>query len=82
MKKVTGVRLKLISDIEKYQFIEKITGGGVSMISKGYTEPNNKFLKSCNPKKPTSYTINVDTKNFYVHPMMQLFPFEILHWVN
>ena len=79
MKKVTGVRLKLISDIEKYQFIEKITRGGISMISKGYTESNNKFLKSCNPKKPTSYTIYVDTNNFYVHPMMQLFTFEMLH---
>ena len=46
MKKFNGIRLKLISDIDKYQFIESMTRGSISMIYKGHTETNNKFLKS------------------------------------
>ena len=45
----TCVRLKLISDIEKYQFIESIIVGGISMILMGYAEDKNKFLKSYDP---------------------------------
>ena len=46
MKKFNGIRLKLISDIDKYQFIESMTRGSISMIYKGHAETNNKFLKS------------------------------------
>ena len=42
-----------ISDIEKQQFIENTIRGSNSVISKGYPGANNKFLKSCNPNKPT-----------------------------
>ena len=46
MKKFNCTRLKLISDIEKYQFIESMIRGSASMIYKGHAEANNKFLKS------------------------------------
>ena len=46
MKKFNGIRLKLISDIDKYQFTESMTRGSISMIYKGHAETNNKFLKS------------------------------------
>ena len=45
------------------------------MISKGYTEVNNKFLKSL-------YITNLDVNNLYYHSMMQLLPNEILDYVN
>ena len=45
---------KLISDIEKYQFIKSIIGCGISMISKGYAEGLN---------KPTLYIIYLDASN-------------------
>ena len=54
MLKFINVNLKLISDIEKYKFIESTRRGGVSMIFKGYTEAHNKFLKSYDANKPTS----------------------------
>ena len=44
--RLTDVNLKLISDIEKYQFIGNTRTGGISMICKWYAETNNKFLKS------------------------------------
>ena len=52
------------------------------MICKGLAEANNKFLISCSPNKPTSYTINLDTNNLYGHSMMQLLPTGILGWVD
>ena len=50
--------------------------------SKGYSEANNKFLKSYDANKPTSYFIYLCTNNLYEHSMMQLLPTEILDWVN
>ena len=82
MLRFTDVNLKLISDIEKYQFIESAITGGISMVCKGYAEVNNEFLKSYNANKPTSYIIYLDASNLYGHSLMQLFPTEILDWVN
>ena len=47
----TGVSLKLISDIEKYQFIEIMIRGVISMICKSYGKANIKCLKSYDPIK-------------------------------
>ena len=41
----TDVNLKLISDVEKYQFIESTIRGGISLICKGYAEANYPILK-------------------------------------
>ena len=41
MKRFTCARLRLISDIEKYQFSDSMIRGGISVISKGYSESNN-----------------------------------------
>ena len=82
MKKLIGVRLKLISDIEKYHFIQSMIRGGIFMISKGYTEANNKFLKLYDPNKSTSYITYLDANNLYGNSMMQLLSFEVLDWVN
>ena len=45
LRKLTGVILKLISDIEKYQFIENMIRGGNCIISKGHAEGNNKLVQ-------------------------------------
>ena len=57
MLRFTDVTLKLISDIEKYKFIESTIRGGISMIYKGYAQAYNKLLKSYDANKPTSYRI-------------------------
>ena len=79
MKRFTCARLRLISDIEKYQFSDSMIRGGISMISKGYSKSNNKFLKSYDP---TSYILYLDVNNSYCHSMMELLPNEILDCVN
>ena len=59
----TNVNLKLISDIEKYQFVKGTITGIVSMICKGYAEATNKFLKFYNINKPTPYIIYLGMKH-------------------
>ena len=88
---LTGVRLKLISDMEKYQFNERMIRNGTYMISEFFVEFNNKLLKSYNSNKPKSYIIDpnnldvrryLDANNIYQHSVMQLLLFEMLDWVN
>ena len=69
MLSITDVNLKLISDTEKYQFIESTIRGGISMICKDYPEVNNKFLKSYEANKPTSHIIYLDANNLYGHSL-------------
>ena len=73
MLSFNNVNLKLISGIEKHQFIESTLRGGISMICKGYTEGKNKPLKSCDVNKPTSYIKYLDANNLYGDSVMQKF---------
>ena len=82
VKRFTFIRLKLISDIGKHQFIESMIKGGISIIPKRYAKANNKFLKSYDPDKPISYIIYLDVYHLYGHSAMQLLTFEILDWVD
>ena len=50
--------------------------GGFSLICKRCTEANNKFLKSYDANKPTSYIIYLDANSLYGLSMMQLLPTE------
>ena len=78
--RLININLKLISDIEKCQFIEITIKGGISMLCKGYAEANNKLLKLHNTNKPTSYIIYLDANNLYIYmnTMTQPLPTEIL----
>ena len=53
--------------------------GRISMISKGYAEASNTFVRSYDLNKGTS-VIYLDANNLYGHSMMQLLSFEILDW--
>ena len=70
------------SDIKKYQFIESMIRYCISTIYKGYSKPNNKFLKSHDPSKPSTYIMHLDANNLYEHSMMQLLQLEILDWLD
>ena len=52
MLKMTGVRLKKISDIDMYLIIEKGLRGGISNIAKRHSEANNKCMKNYDLTKP------------------------------
>ena len=82
MLKFTDVNLKLISDIEKYHFIEKVIWGGISMICHGYDKANNELLKSYAPTKAKTWIFGEYANNLYGHSMMQALPFKIIDWVD
>ena len=50
MLKMTGVKLKQISEIDKYLFIEKGLRGRVSCIAKRYAQANIKYTENYDPK--------------------------------
>ena len=60
---MTGVELKLISDIDMYLFVEKGMKGGISYICQ--RQANSKYMKSYDDSKTSKYTTYLDTNNLY-----------------
>lgn len=46
MYKMTEIKLDLMSDIDKFQFIEKGTRGGILYIANRYGKANNKYTEN------------------------------------
>ena len=60
--KMTEIKLKLIYNIDKYNFVEKGLRGGISYISKRFREANNKYIKNYDPVKEIKYIKDLDAK--------------------
>ena len=75
MLKMTEIKLKLISDIDKYHFVEKGLRGGISYISKRFSEANNKYIKNYDPTKESKQTIDLDANNVYEWGMSRYLPY-------
>ena len=73
MLRFTDAELKLISDIEKYQFIENVIWAGIWMNCKSYRKVKNIFLISYDPAKPSLYMMYLDANDIYWHSVMQSF---------
>ena len=65
MLNMTGVKLKLMTDVNMFQFIEKEMRGGVSCISKRFAKANNKYMESYDKDKPSKYITYLDANNLY-----------------
>ena len=65
MRKMTEIELELISDIDMYLFIEKGMKRGIAYIAKRFSKTNNKYMKSCDNKKPSKYIMYLDANNLY-----------------
>ena len=50
---MTDIKLELIIDIDKFQFIEKGMRGAVSYITNHYSKANNKYTKEYDEKVPS-----------------------------
>lgn len=79
--KVTGVKLELLSDIDKVLMIDGIRGG-VSQISNRYEKANNPFLQDYDPSLPNTYLMYLDARNLYGWAMMRLCFFWIIKTWN
>ena len=66
MLKMNGIELELISDIDMHLFIEKGMRGGISYIAKRCSgKTNNKYMKSYDEYKESTYIIYLDENNLY-----------------
>ena len=82
MLKMTEMKLELISDIDKYYFVEKGLRGGISYISKRYSEVNNKCMESYDPTKESKYIIDLDANNLYGWGISRYLPYGEFKWVK
>ena len=73
MLNITNIKLEFISDPDMYIFFEKGMRGGVSFISNRYSEANNKYLKSFDPKQESKYVIYLDANNLYGYALLGFF---------
>ena len=63
MLNMTNFELEIYSGTDTYLFFEKDMEDGLSYISKRYSKPNKKYLKSYDPKQESKQIIYLDTKN-------------------
>ena len=82
MLKMTDIKLKLISDIDMYQFIEKGMRGGTSYIANRHGKANNKYMKTYNEKAPSKYIMYLDANNLYGWAMSQHLPTGDFKWLS
>ena len=74
--------LKLISVIEKYQFMESTLRGCISVTFREYADASNKFSKSYYAKKSASYIMYLEANNLYELSTMKLLPTQVPDQVN
>ena len=79
---MTKIKLEFISDLDIYIFFEKGMGGRVSYISSRYSESNNKYLKSFDPKQESKCIIYLDANNLYGHAMSTFFLTKRFKWAD
>ena len=82
MLKVTGMKLKKMSDIHMYLFIEKGLRGGISYIAKRYSKANNKHINNDDPTKPSIDISYLDINNFYNCAMSSDLPYRGFKWLK
>ena len=75
MLKMTEIKLKLISDIDKYYFVEKELRGWISYISKRFSEANNKCIENYDPTKENKYIKDLDASNLYGWGIIRYLPY-------
>ena len=81
MLKTTGVQLDLIYDPEMYKLIESGMRGGICMISKRFSQANNKYMGSdYDSSKPSKYILYLDANNLYGWAMKQSLPEKEFTW--
>ena len=77
MLKMTGVELKLISDITMHFFIEKGMRGGISYIAKRPSK-----IKDCDSNKKKKSIMYWDANNLYGWGMNHPLPYGGFDWLN
>ena len=76
----SNINLELITDIDKYLFVEKAKRGGICMITTKYAKANNKYMSDYNTNEASKYIIDLDANNLYGWAMSQSLPVGKFVW--
>ena len=80
--KETKQCLELLSDYDMLMMIERGIRGGVSHISKRYSEANNKYMSEYDSSKKSIYLQYLDANNLYGWAMTQNLPTHNFKWMK
>ena len=79
---MTGVELELLTDPNMLLMIEEGIRGGITQVSHGYAEVNNKYMKSYDKNEESSFLMYLDVNNLYGCPVTEKLPVGGFKWVK
>ena len=82
MRKMTGIELELLLDIDINLFIEKGMRGVIVYIAKRHSKANNKYMTCYDGSEESKYIIYLDANNLYGWVMCQYLPYSAFKWLN
>ena len=80
--KTTGQHLQLLHDYDMLMMFECGIRGGITHISKRYSEANNKYMKNYDPEKKSKFIQYLDANNLYGWAMTQNLPTHGFKWIK
>ena len=82
MLKMSGIKLELISDIDNHFFLEKGLRGGISYISKRFSEANNRYIKNYDPARESNFIMYLDENSLHGWGISQYLPYCEFKWLK
>ena len=80
--KLTGQKLELLTDYDMLMMFERGIRGGITHISKRYSEANNKYMKNYDSSKKSKFIQYLDANNLYGWAMSQNLPTHGFKWMK
>ena len=82
MLKMSGVRLRLIDNVDVHLFIEKGMRGGISYIAKRYCRANNELVEGYDDGMEKNFIAYWDVNNLYGATILEYLPYDQLEWLS
>ena len=79
MLKMANIKLKLMTNVDMFQFIERGMRGGVSYIANRYGKAN---MAAYDEESPSKYVMYLDANNLYGWAMSQYLPTGNFRWMT
>lgn len=82
MLRLTGVKLELLQDYDMILMVERGIRGGICQASLRHSEANNKYMKSYDMSKESSYIMYYDANNLYGDAQSRYLPYGGFKWAE